>query len=140
MKFETRRSETEGQAQREQTVETVESTGAECHTSLKRGVNEREGNSDSRGLRFDRHELAGAFGDLGTDLPLIAAMILAARLDAGNVLLVFGAFQILTGVLYRMPMPVQPLKAMAAIVITQKLSGATLYGGGLAIGVLMLVL
>jgi MFS superfamily sulfate permease-like transporter len=98
------------------------------------------GADGGRRLRFNRHELAGAFGDLGTDLPLVAAMIVAARLDAGSVLLVFGAFQILTGVLYRMPMPVQPLKAMAAIVITQKLSASTLYGGGLAIGVLMLVL
>jgi MFS superfamily sulfate permease-like transporter len=93
-----------------------------------------------RKLRFDRNELAGAFGDLGTDLPLVAAMILAARLDVASVLSVFGGFQILTGVLYRMPMPVQPLKAMAAIVITQKLSAGTLYGGGLAIGLLMLVL
>jgi xanthine/uracil/vitamin C permease (AzgA family) len=39
-----------------------------------------------------------------------------------------------------MPMPVQPLKAMAAIVITQKLAGSVLYGGGLAIGLLMLAL
>ncbi|HVR35735.1 MAG TPA: putative sulfate/molybdate transporter [Methylomirabilota bacterium] len=91
-------------------------------------------------LRFDRHELAGAFGDLGTDLPLIAAMILIAELDATGVLLLFGALQILTGLAYRMPLPVQPLKAMAALVITQQLGGATLYGGGLAIGVMMLVL
>ena len=112
-------------------ISTVE--GDEARHSTK-------GAQGGRGLRFDRHELAGAFGDLGTDLPLVSAMILAARLDAGSVLLVFGAFQILTGVLYRMPMPVQPLKAMAAIVITQKVGAATLYGGGLAIGVLMLVL
>jgi MFS superfamily sulfate permease-like transporter len=91
-------------------------------------------------IRFDRHELAGAFGDLGTDLPLIAAMILTADLNATGVLLMFGALQILTGLAYRMPMPVQPLKAMAALVITQKLSAATLYGGGFAIGVMMLVL
>src|SRR4051812_11241847 len=88
----------------------------------------RKDASGDRRLRFDRHELAGAFGDLGTDLPLVAAMIVAARLDAGSVLFVFGALQILTGVLYRMPMPVQPLKAMAAIVITQKISGEILYG------------
>src|SRR4051812_102463 len=96
--------------------------------------------SSDRKLRFDRNELAGAVGDWGRALPLVAAMILAARLNAGSVLFVFGAFQILTGVLYRMPMPVQPLKAMAAIVITQKLSATTLYGGGLAIGVLVLLL
>ena len=45
----------------------------------------------------------------------------------------------MTGIIYRMPMPVQPLKAMAAIVIAQKIPGATLYGGGLAIGILMLI-
>jgi hypothetical protein len=93
-----------------------------------------------RRLRFNRHELAGAFGDLGTDLPLITAMMLAARLDAAGVLLMFGTLQIMSGVVYRMPMPVQPLKAMAAIVIAQKIPGATLFGGGLAIGIMMLIL
>jgi hypothetical protein len=68
------------------------------------------------------------------------AMILAARLDVASVLVVFGGLQILTGLLYRMPMPVQPLKAMAALVIAQKADAATLHGGGLAIGVLVLVL
>ncbi|MDR7521736.1 MAG: putative sulfate/molybdate transporter [Armatimonadota bacterium] len=91
-------------------------------------------------LRFDRNEWAGAFGDIGTDLPLIVGMILAARLDSASVLCMFGAMQIVTGVWYRMPMPVQPLKAMAAIVITQKLTGNILYGGGFAVGLLMLVL
>lgn len=96
--------------------------------------------SADRRLRFNRNELAGAFGDLGTDLPLITAMMLAAHLDAAGVLVMFGALQIMTGVRYRMPMPVQPLKAMAAIVIAQKIPGATLFGGGLAIGVIMLIL
>ena len=91
-------------------------------------------------VRFDRNELSGAFGDIGTDFPLIVGMILAAQLDAASVLILFGAMQVMTGLVYGMPMPVQPLKAMAVIVITQKLAGNVLYGGGLAIGVLMLVL
>ena len=91
-------------------------------------------------VRFDRNELSGAFGDLGTDFPLLVGMILAAQLDVASVLIVFGAMQVLTGVVYGMPMPVQPLKAMAVIVITQKLAPGVLYGGGLAIGALMLVL
>jgi len=37
-------------------------------------------------------------------------------------------------------MPVQPLKAMAALVISQSVSGPILYGAGLAVGVTMLVL
>ncbi|MCS6951899.1 MAG: molybdate transporter family protein [Bryobacterales bacterium] len=91
-------------------------------------------------LRFGRNEWSGAFGDLGTDLPLLVGIILAARLDAASALILFGLMQVLTGVLYRMPMPVQPLKAMAALVIAQKLPGNLLLGGGLAIGSAMLVL
>lgn len=95
----------------------------------------------SRGsIRFDRNELSGAFGDLGTDLPLLVGMVLAAGLDATSVLVMFGLMQVATGLAYRMPMPVQPLKAVAALVITQKIAAATLYGGGLAIGVVMLLL
>ena len=91
-------------------------------------------------VRFDRNEVSGAFGDLGTSLPLIVGMIAAARLDATSVLVVFGVLQIATGLLYRMPMPVQPLKAVAAIVIAQQVSANVLFGGGAAIGFLMLLL
>jgi xanthine/uracil/vitamin C permease (AzgA family) len=90
--------------------------------------------------RFDRNELSGAFGDIGTDFPLIVGMILAAHLDVASVLIMFGVMQLFTGLLYGMPMPAQPLKAMAVIVIAQKLPGNILYGAGLAIGVLMLLL
>ena len=91
-------------------------------------------------LRFDRHELAGAFGDIGTDLPLLIALVSTCGLDAASVCIVFGLMQVATGLAYGMPMPVQPLKAMAAIMLTQKLSAGTLAGGGLVIGALMLLL
>lgn len=91
-------------------------------------------------LRFDRHELAGAFGDIGTDLPLLIALIATCGLDAASVCIMFGLLQIATGILYGIPMPVQPLKAMAAIMLAQRLSGGTLAGGGLVIGVAMLLL
>jgi hypothetical protein len=91
-------------------------------------------------VRFDRNELSGAFGDIGTDLPLIIAMIAAAGLDAASVFIVFGLAQVISGLAYGLPMPMQPLKAMAVIVIAQGLTGEVLYGGGLAIGVIMLVL
>jgi hypothetical protein len=91
-------------------------------------------------LRFDRNELAGAFGDIGTDLPLIIGMILAARLDSASVLIMFGLMQLFTALTYGMPMAVQPLKAVAVIVITQRVAPEILYGGGLAIGVAMLLL
>ena len=52
----------------------------------------------------------------------------------------YGALQVATAFAYRMPMPVQPLKAMAAIAIAQKIPAGVLAGGGLAIGVIMLLL
>ncbi|MBL8759565.1 MAG: putative sulfate/molybdate transporter, partial [Phycisphaerae bacterium] len=91
-------------------------------------------------IRFDRNEFAGAFGDIGTDLPLIVGMVVAAGLDTASAFIMFGVLQVVTGLLYRLPMPVQPLKAMAVLVITQKMSPEVLYGGGLAIGAVMLVL
>jgi MFS superfamily sulfate permease-like transporter len=91
-------------------------------------------------LRFDRQELAGAFGDIGTDLPLLIALIATCGLDAASVCILFGGLQVATGILYGIPMPVQPLKAMAAIMLAQRLSPGTLAGGGLVIGVTMLLL
>lgn len=91
-------------------------------------------------LSFNRNEWSGAFGDIGTDFPLIAGLILTGGLNVTSVLILFGLFQILTALAYRMPMPVQPLKAMATIILAQKLDPHLLYGGGLAIGITMLLL
>ncbi len=93
-----------------------------------------------KGIRFDRNEIAGAFGDIGTDLPLVVGMILAAGLHSASVLVMFGLMQWFTAFRYRMPMPVQPLKAVAVIVIAQNVAPEVLYGGGLAIGIVMLLL
>jgi len=95
---------------------------------------------DAPRVRFDRHELAGAFGDIGTDMPLLIALVATCGLDAAGVCIMFGALQIATGLLYGIPMPVQPLKAMAAIMLAQRLGPGTLAGGGLFIGVIMLIL
>jgi hypothetical protein len=91
-------------------------------------------------IRFDRNELSGAFGDIGTDLPLLVGMILAAGLNAGSVLITYGLLQVATALVYGIPMPVQPLKAVATLVIAQKIAGPVVYGAGLAIGLVMLLL
>lgn len=94
----------------------------------------------SNKIRFDRNEFSGSFGDIGTDLPLIVGLILVGGLDTSSVLIMFGVMQIFTGFFYGLPMPVQPLKAMAVIVISTKLTGNIVYGAGFAIGITMLVL
>lgn len=96
----------------------------------------------SRILRFDRIELAGAFGDLGTLLPRVVVMIFINKLSPSAVFLAFGLFYLVSGYCYRLPIPVQPLKAVGAIaiaypaVITESVIGAL----GIIFGVFLLVL
>jgi len=94
----------------------------------------------SERIKFNRNELSGAFGDIGTDLPLIIGMLLASDFEITNVLILYGLMQIFTGIVYGIPMAVQPLKAVAMIVITQKISGDVVMLGGLLIGLVMFVL
>jgi len=68
-------------------------------------------------LRFDRVELAGSLGDLGTLLPIVVGMILINKLSPTTVFLAFGLFYLMTGYYFRLPIPVQPLKAVGAIAI-----------------------
>jgi SulP family sulfate permease len=92
--------------------------------------------------KFDRVELSGAFGDLGTLLPIVVAMILINKLSPSTVFLAFGLFYIIAGYYYRLPIPVQPLKAVGAIaiaypaMITESVIGAS----GIIFGIILLVL
>jgi SulP family sulfate permease len=96
---------------------------------------------DDSALRFDRVELAGAFGDLGTLLPIVVGMILINKLSPSTVLLAFGLFYLATGYYFRLPVPVQPLKAVGAIaiaypaLITEPVIGAS----GIIFGALLLL-
>ena len=96
--------------------------------------------SYERGIRFDRNELAGSFGDLGVAIPLLTAMIVINGLDAASVFILFGLLHIYTGFAFGLPIPVQPLKAMAAIMIASKLPASYLYGAGLVVGIFFLIL
>lgn len=94
--------------------------------------------------RFGLSEWAGAFGDLGTLIPFVVGYIAIAHMDAFGVLLSFGLALILAGVFYRVPFPVQPMKAIAAIATTQgaalAITPAAIGAAGLVTGLLWLVL
>ena len=91
-------------------------------------------------FRFNLQEFGGALGDLGTLLPLMVALILINGLDATSVLLGVGLFYILSGLYYRIPMPVQPLKAVSAIAISLGLSASVIGAAGLLMGSILLLL
>ncbi len=91
-------------------------------------------------FRFNLQELGGALGDLGTLLPLMVALILVNGLNATTVLVGVGLFYIGSGLYYRIPTPVQPLKAASAIAISLGLSASVIGAAGLLMGAILLLL
>ncbi|XP_028802337.1 molybdate transporter 1-like [Neltuma alba] len=59
-------------------------------------------------------ELNGAMGDLGTYIPIVLALTLARDLNLGTTLIFTGIYNFITGAIYGVPMPVQPMKSIAA--------------------------
>jgi hypothetical protein len=92
----------------------------------------------------NRHGLlgdaSGAVADLGVLLPLLAALVLGNGLDVSTALVGVGALYVVAGLVFRVPVPVQPIKAAAAIAIAQHLDVSVLAAAGLCLGVLLLVL
>ena len=95
--------------------------------------------------RYDRMEVAGAFGDLGTLVPFVVAYLAVLKMDPFGVLFAFGIAMVVCGSLYRTPIPVQPMKAAGAIATTQAaqtltITPAMVYGAALVTGLVWLVL
>lgn len=88
-------------------------------------------------LRFNLRELAGSFGDLGTFLPLTVALAATTGLNFGWMLVAAGLMNIATGLLFRLPVPVQPMKAIAAVAIAEGLSGGAVIAAGWIMGIVL---
>jgi len=91
-------------------------------------------------LRFSLAELAGSLGDFGTIIPLILAVALVSDVNLPYILLFFGIWFILTGLYYRLPIPLEPMKAIAVIVIAGGIGSGEVAAAGLILGVIFLLL
>lgn len=97
------------------------------------------------GNRYDRMEWAGAFGDLGTLIPFIAAYIGVLKMDPFGVLFAFGMAMLVAGLYYKTPIPVQPMKAIGAVAALQAVQSAivtpaAVYSAALITGIAWLFL
>jgi sulfate permease, SulP family len=91
-------------------------------------------------FKFTMWEFGGALGDLGTLLPLLAAMVLINGVNPTSAFFVVGAAYILSGLFYRIPMPVQPLKSVASIAIAAGISSTVISAAGLWMAGILLLL
>jgi MFS superfamily sulfate permease-like transporter len=95
--------------------------------------------------RFDLPEWAGAFGDLGTLIPFVAAYLSVLKMDANGLLVAFGLSLIAVGLIYRTPFPVQPMKAIGVAAVSHAalaagMGAAIVVGAALTTGILWIVL
>lgn len=93
-------------------------------------------------LRFDRREVAGSLGDLGTLLPLALGLILLNGVSAVGLFFMVGLFYVLAGLYYRVPTPVQPMKVIGAYAIANyaTVAPSTVYAAALLMGAILLFL
>jgi len=78
--------------------------------------------------------------DLGVLVPLVGALVLVNGLEPGPVLLAAGVLVVASGLGFGIPFPVQPLKALTALAVAQRLDPEVIHSAGLQIGLLLVVL
>ncbi|MBU1249226.1 MAG: putative sulfate/molybdate transporter [Proteobacteria bacterium] len=91
-------------------------------------------------MKFDRMELAGSLGDLGTLIPLAVGMVMINGLSPTGLFLSVGLLYLLGGFYYGVPIAVQPMKVVAAYAVALALPAIQVTGSGLLLGVVLLIL
>ena len=66
-------------------------------------------------------ELGGSVGDLGTYIPIVLTLTLVNHLDLSTTLIFTALYNISIGFLFSIPMPVQPMKSIAVVAISDPL-------------------
>lgn len=85
-------------------------------------------------------EASGAAGDLGTFLPLTLGLVAGVGLDLGTTLLFTGGYNIALGLAFDLPLPVQPMKTIAALGAAGGVTLAQTLAAGLFVGFVTLAL
>jgi len=92
-----------------------------------------------KSFEFNLRELAGSMGDFGTLFPLAIGYIVVCGLNPAGFLVMMGLANIVTGLIYRLPMPIEPMKVIAVVAIAQRWSPSMVYASGFAMGIIWLL-
>lgn len=92
------------------------------------------------GFDFNLREFAGSLGDFGTLVPFLTGYVLINGFDPSGVLITLGLTNIVLAFVYRLPLPVQPKKAVGSIAIANSWTPGMVYGTGLGLGIFWLIL
>jgi MFS superfamily sulfate permease-like transporter len=93
-----------------------------------------------RDFEFNLRELAGSMGDLGTLLPLAIGYFAVNGLNPAGLLVTMGLANVVTGIVYHLPMPIEPKKVLAVVAITEKWTPSLIYATGFGTGIVWMIL
>ncbi len=90
--------------------------------------------------RFNRMELAGSLGDLGTILPLAIGMILINGLNPMGLFMSVGLFYICCGLYFKVTCPVEPMKVIGAYAVAMGITAVQIQASSLLIFLFLLII
>lgn len=93
-----------------------------------------------RGFEFSLIELAGALGDFGLLNPFVIGYIAVLGLDPFGILIAMGLTNIIIGLVYKLPLPVEPQKAIGMVALKERWSPSLVYGTAIGVGLVWLFL
>jgi xanthine/uracil/vitamin C permease (AzgA family) len=93
-----------------------------------------------KSFEFNLRELAGSMGDFGTLFPLAIGYIVVCGLNPAGFLVMMGITNIITGLIYRLPMPIEPMKIIAIVAIAQHWTPSMVYASGFGMGIIWIIL
>lgn len=90
--------------------------------------------------QFNRMEIAGSLGDLGTLLPMAIGMTLINGLNPMGIFLSVGLFYIFSGLYFKVTVPVQPMKVIGAYAIATGMNASQISASGFWVGCILLII
>ncbi|KAI9244464.1 hypothetical protein BDA99DRAFT_472579 [Phascolomyces articulosus] len=86
------------------------------------------------------HEVSGSLGDLGTLLPIMISLAVSGQINLTSTLWFGGIWNIVSGLLFQVPMCVQPMKAIAATILSSDMTIEQNMSAGLGVAAIIFFL
>ncbi|MBY9009656.1 MAG: putative sulfate/molybdate transporter [Candidatus Lokiarchaeota archaeon] len=101
---------------------------------------EKQPTRSSNPTKFSLNEFAGALGDWGTLIPFIIGYISIVGLNPAGIFLCLGLTNIVLGIRFNLPLPVQPQKTIGTIAISQAWKPGLVLSTGFGTGIIWTIL
>jgi hypothetical protein len=108
--------------------------------NLNLSVDGSEKKSERKYRKFTLREFGGAFGDWGTLIPFVIGYISIVGLNPAGIFLTLGLTNIVLGLKFNLPLPVQPQKTIGAVAISTPWTPNMVISTGFGTGVIWFIL